>query len=664
MDNLYLLTDEGDTIRVADECYQRGSVVMAIPDTPTIQEAYSECAECLQGLVGIETDVNQLSVMESSQAFFQVRLTRKPYYPVMVHVERISGDVDLNIIGVRYLHFDQENYGEYQTVIIQAELDLDPSPGQAVFRCSSEGLPGVYADVTVTEDDIDILNISVSATAVSIPEGGTATFQVRVTAMPLEDLVVSVFRYSGDTDITVQSGSSLTFTSVNWNVYQTVTLAAAEDPDAGSGTAIIRCSSPGVTDKDITATEVENDTTLTVAANTGGTTNPSGAVVVTKNVARAIAATANTNYYFKQWAATSGSPAIANVYNASTTATISAPGTVTANFVSNYYGNGSDGDATISGANTVLNTSTDLTADIASGATTITVRSTTGFTAGKSIIIHQTQSYRPSDAASGRWEIRTINTIVNSTSLTVTSGVSRAYYSDSDGNKQRSTKAQIILLKQYKTLTISGSITCSAFDGYSKGIVAISCWNLAGAGAIHANAKGFRGTTMGEGWRGIGDGTVVSNGIKGGGGFDQTGGGNNQTGGGGGHLNNGTFGSAANTYGGTAYGITEANVYTQPMPGGGGSGLNNPGYSGGAGGGIILLMVNNPASYTGSLSSTGGNGAGGDYNCGGGGGAGGSIAVFTPSSFSRTMTVTGGLRYDGGPAGAGSVGRKLVRIQA
>jgi hypothetical protein len=406
---------------------------------------------------------------------------------------------------------------------------------------------------------------------------------------------------------------------------------------------------------------------LTVTAGTGGTVNPSGSVAVTKSVARAIAATANTNYNFYNWTVTSGAATFGNANLASTTATISAPATVRGNFIHYYYGNGSDGNVTISGANTVVNTSTDLTADIASGATTITVRSTTGFTAGKAIIIHQTQSYRPSVAASGRWEIRTINSILSSTQLTITAGTSRAYYSDSDGRKVNSTKAQIVLFKQYNALTISGSVTCGTWDGYSKGIVAISCWSLAGAGNISANIKGFQAQgaatyIYNEGWRGMGVSTTGA--LVGGGGSSQTGGGNNQTGGGAGHLLDGTPGSAANTYPGKAYGITEANTDTQPMLGAAGGSISNPSYLGGHGGGIILLMVRDPASYTGSLSANGGNAQGGDYDCGGGGGAGGSIVVWTPSSFTRTMTVTAGTRYDGGTDGKGSVGRKEVQILA
>ena len=114
-----------------------------------------------------------------------------------------------------------------------------------------------------------------SADSVSVPEGGTATFQVRLSAQPSSDVSVSVTRFSGDTDISVQSGSSLTFTTSNWSTNQTVTLSAAEDTDTANGSAVIRLSASGIPNKDVTATEADNDggipPTVTI---TSPTSNP------------------------------------------------------------------------------------------------------------------------------------------------------------------------------------------------------------------------------------------------------------------------------------------------------------------------------------------------------------------------------------------------------
>ena len=95
--------------------------------------------------------------------------------------------------------------------------------------------------------------------AVTVPEGGTATFQVKLETAPAEPMIVTVSRISGDADITVQSGGSLVFNASNWNTYQNVTLRATEDPDIVNASAVIRCNAPRTAHKYVTATEEDND---------------------------------------------------------------------------------------------------------------------------------------------------------------------------------------------------------------------------------------------------------------------------------------------------------------------------------------------------------------------------------------------------------------------
>jgi uncharacterized repeat protein (TIGR01451 family) len=99
--------------------------------------------------------------------------------------------------------------------------------------------------------------ITTSVTSISVPEGSVATFGVKLSRQPSGTVTVSVAFSSGDSDITVAGGSSLTFTMANWGTYQTVTLAAAADADLINGTATIRCSATGLADKDVAAAEQE-----------------------------------------------------------------------------------------------------------------------------------------------------------------------------------------------------------------------------------------------------------------------------------------------------------------------------------------------------------------------------------------------------------------------
>src|SRR5439155_1022179 len=113
------------------------------------------------------------------------------------------------------------------------------------------------ATVTILDNDVQFLVVSTNQ--VSVLEGSTNSFTVRLNAQPTNNLTVTTIRSSGDTDLSVTNGATLTFTSNNWNVEQAVVLADAEDPDAVNGQATFTVASAGLTNQTITATEVEND---------------------------------------------------------------------------------------------------------------------------------------------------------------------------------------------------------------------------------------------------------------------------------------------------------------------------------------------------------------------------------------------------------------------
>jgi hypothetical protein len=139
---------------------------------------------------------------------------------------------------------------------------------------------------------------------VPVTEGGTSSFQVRLSAPPMASTTVTVARAMGDMDLSVRTGASLTFTPTNWNVEQTVTLAAAEDSDAESGFATIACSAPGFATANARAVEDENEITLRVVAGRGGTVTPSGPSTITKRTPVPLRATPNSGFVFSHWAYT------------------------------------------------------------------------------------------------------------------------------------------------------------------------------------------------------------------------------------------------------------------------------------------------------------------------------------------------------------------------
>ncbi|MGP3958262.1 glycoside hydrolase family 48 protein [Nonomuraea sp. 3N208] len=110
--------------------------------------------------------------------------------------------------------------------------------------------------ITVSADTAPAL--VVSPLTLSVPEGGQASFTVKLSQAPSSNVTVNVAKASGDADITV-GNTSRTFTPANWNTAQTVPVNAAEDSDTTSGSAVIRVSAAGYDPVDVNVSEADND---------------------------------------------------------------------------------------------------------------------------------------------------------------------------------------------------------------------------------------------------------------------------------------------------------------------------------------------------------------------------------------------------------------------
>ena len=194
---------------------------------------------------GITLSVTSLTVNEGGTASYKVKLATQPSANVTVTVARKSGndqDTNLSVKTGGSLTFTTSNWNTDQTVTLQAAEDHDHANGTAKFVHTAEdgGYDDVTAELTATESDNDTAGITLSTTTLSVSEGGTASYKVKLASQPSDDVTVTVARKSGndqDTNLSVKTGGSLTFTTSNWNTDQTVTLQAGEDNDHANGTA-------------------------------------------------------------------------------------------------------------------------------------------------------------------------------------------------------------------------------------------------------------------------------------------------------------------------------------------------------------------------------------------------------------------------------------------
>ncbi len=189
--------------------------------------------------LGIVLSTNAVSVPEGSSANFQIKLSMDPGSSLTVTSEKTSGDADISVSAGASRTFDSGNWDNYQSVTLDAAEDGDIENGTAIISCFATGLDTQI--VTATENDNDSVALLVTPVGLIVDEGGSETFNLKLTAIPPDYSTVQVFRVSGDTDLSVSAGEFLVFDSSNYNTDHPVTISAAEDDDKRNGEARFKC---------------------------------------------------------------------------------------------------------------------------------------------------------------------------------------------------------------------------------------------------------------------------------------------------------------------------------------------------------------------------------------------------------------------------------------
>ena len=139
-------------------------------------------------------------------------------------------------------------FGEDESFLVGLEFGDD-------YRFKNSGVVEVLildndGDRSVTPDPP---GVTVSPSALTVPEGTTVTYTVRLDSEPTG--TVTLTPSSDNPDVTF-SPATLTFTTSNWATAQTVTVTAAQDSDTAEDTATIRHAVAGEDYGSVTAPSV------------------------------------------------------------------------------------------------------------------------------------------------------------------------------------------------------------------------------------------------------------------------------------------------------------------------------------------------------------------------------------------------------------------------
>ena len=195
------------------------------------------------GQPGVIVDPTQLTILEGSTAGrYTLRLATQPTGNVTITPNKTGSD-DVSF-SPSTLTFTQSDWNTAQTVSVSDAQDNVIRNDSATISHSASG--GGYNSVTisnvvitVTDDEspgvmVDTDPMTTGAqTALSVTEGASGNYTIVLTGEPSGNVMIR-FGYNQSRGISLNPATSLSFSTTNWNVPQTVTVTAADNATFGS----------------------------------------------------------------------------------------------------------------------------------------------------------------------------------------------------------------------------------------------------------------------------------------------------------------------------------------------------------------------------------------------------------------------------------------------
>jgi hypothetical protein len=158
---------------------------------------------------------------------------------------------------------------DYIVSNVPAQIDTAVGPDGALYYGILDGT--VYR---LAYTNFPGQQLIVTPATVRMLENGAAAVAVRLAKAPAGNVQVSVTRTSGDPNINVTSGATLTFTPENWSVPQVARVNAAADGDATNGIAGLTVSSAGLTSETVTVHALDRFAPFSLGITNGAGSGP------------------------------------------------------------------------------------------------------------------------------------------------------------------------------------------------------------------------------------------------------------------------------------------------------------------------------------------------------------------------------------------------------
>ncbi|MGE0078543.1 MAG: Ig-like domain-containing protein [Bacteroidales bacterium] len=164
---------------------------------------------------------------------FTISLKSKPISDVQFNLT--SGNTEKGTVSPLSLTFTSLNWNTPQTVTVTPADNyiVDGATTFSIITSAATSTDNKYnglnpSDITITCNDDDIAGITVSSVSGNTSETGTtATFTVVLTSEPTDDVTIDIS--SSNTAEGTVSPLSVVFTSLDWNVAQTITVTGVDD---------------------------------------------------------------------------------------------------------------------------------------------------------------------------------------------------------------------------------------------------------------------------------------------------------------------------------------------------------------------------------------------------------------------------------------------------